>query len=83
MADTETMRASMRDEWDRLAPAWISTTAAGQNAQREHLLDDWMLRAAGDVTGKRVIDIACGEGRFSRMLAERGAKVLGVDACAA
>jgi ubiquinone/menaquinone biosynthesis C-methylase UbiE len=40
-----------------------------------------MLNAVGDVGGLRVIDLGCGEGRFSRMLAERGAKVTGVDFC--
>jgi ubiquinone/menaquinone biosynthesis C-methylase UbiE len=38
-----------------------------------------MLQIAGDVTGQRVIDLGCGEGRFCRMLAERGAETLGVD----
>ena len=35
----------------------------------------------GDVTGRTVIDLGCGEGRFSRMLAERSALVTGVDLC--
>ncbi len=38
-----------------------------------------MLRACGDVAGKRVIDLGCGQGYFSRQLAEAGAKVTGVD----
>ena len=33
----------------------------------------------GTVEGKRVCDLACGEGYFSRTLAERGALVTGVD----
>ena len=41
-----------------------------------------MLEACGDVTGMRVLDSGCGEGRFSRILAARGAAyVLGVDLC--
>lgn len=31
------------------------------------------------MTGKRVLDIACGQGRMSRHLAELGAEVVGVD----
>ncbi|MEM7032787.1 MAG: class I SAM-dependent methyltransferase, partial [Chloroflexota bacterium] len=34
---------------------------------------------AGDVSGKRVCDLACGEGHLSRALAEKGALVTGVD----
>ena len=41
-----------------------------------------MLVACGDIAGLRILDSGCGEGRFSRILAERGAQyVLGVDAC--
>ena len=35
------------------------------------------------VTGERVLDIACGQGRMSRYLARRGADVVGVDISAA
>lgn len=37
------------------------------------------LRLLGDVRGMNVLDLACGNGHTSRMLAERGAKVYGVD----
>ena len=33
----------------------------------------------GDVTGQQVCDLACGEGRVSRHLADRGARVIGID----
>ena len=43
------------------------------------MLDAWVLRALGDVSGKTVIDIGCGEGRFCRLLANLGALVKGID----
>ena len=33
----------------------------------------------GDVSGRRVCDLACGQGRVARYLADRGARVVGVD----
>jgi SAM-dependent methyltransferase len=36
-------------------------------------------RMIGDVKGKKVLDIACGEGYFSRHYARAGAEVIGVD----
>ena len=33
----------------------------------------------GDVAGQRICDLACGQGRGARSLAERGASVVGVD----
>lgn len=41
-----------------------------------------MLACSGDISGLAVLDIGCGEGRFGRMLAERGAVVTGLDPCA-
>jgi SAM-dependent methyltransferase len=37
------------------------------------------LAELGDLSGKRVLDIGCGSGRYAVALAERGADVLGVD----
>ncbi|GAA0244457.1 class I SAM-dependent methyltransferase [Haladaptatus pallidirubidus] len=38
-----------------------------------------VLNAIGPVEGKRVLEIACGTGRFTVMLAERGADIIGLD----
>ena len=38
-----------------------------------------LLELAGDVRGRRVLDLACGPGRVSRALARRGARVVGLD----
>src|SRR6516164_11052357 len=39
-----------------------------------------LMRLIGDPTGRKVIDIACGEGFYTRMIRQRGAaKVTGVD----
>jgi SAM-dependent methyltransferase len=51
----------------------------GTDHNREHLLDPATLALLGDLAGKNVLDAACGEGRFARMLAQRGAHVTGVD----
>jgi toxoflavin synthase len=38
------------------------------------------LKLVGDVEGKRVLDVACGEGHFTRMLRSAGAaEVVGID----
>jgi ubiquinone/menaquinone biosynthesis C-methylase UbiE len=38
-----------------------------------------LLAQAGNLAGKRVLDVACGHGRITRELARRGAQVVGVD----
>lgn len=63
--------------WDALADGWAEWV--NHNQTRTILLDPAHLEAAGDVSAKRVLDAGCGEGRFARMLAERGAQVTAFD----
>jgi SAM-dependent methyltransferase len=69
----------LRAQWSGFAAEWISRMDENRDDARVGILDDWMLGLCGDVRGLRVIDLGCGEGRFCRMLAERGATTLGVD----
>ena len=63
--------------WTASAEAWIKL--APEHPTRTLLLDPVMLQQSGDVHGKRVLDVGCGEGRFARLLAARGAEVVGLD----
>ena len=69
----------LRSQWTKYAQDWIET----DQAVRTGMLDTWMLDALGDVSGKTVIDIGCGEGRFCRLLSDLGAVVTGIDLTAA
>jgi 2-polyprenyl-3-methyl-5-hydroxy-6-metoxy-1,4-benzoquinol methylase len=65
--------------WDESARAYIDFIDRGESS-REALVDEHMLRLCGDVRGLRTLDVGCGEGRFVRMLADRGADSTGIDA---
>ena len=65
----------LKTQWTESAQGWIEA----DQAVRTGMLDRWMLDSLGDVRGKAIIDIGCGEGRFSRLLARLGATVTGVD----
>ena len=79
--DRFTLKNELEAQWEAMAGDWISQFQDGETSHREAMLDGWMLAAIGDVSGRKVIDLGCGEGRFSRMLAERDAMVTGVDLC--
>jgi 2-polyprenyl-6-hydroxyphenyl methylase/3-demethylubiquinone-9 3-methyltransferase len=42
-----------------------------------------ILEGLGPLTGRRILDLGCGKGRFARVLAARGARVVGLDVSAA
>jgi SAM-dependent methyltransferase len=62
--------------WNASAAAWIEDV--DQSITRK-MLDPLVLHLCGDVSDRRTIDVGCGEGRFSRMLGERGARPTGID----
>src|SRR5215212_1548335 len=75
-------KEQMATEWTTFAQNWIARIRSpGGDPSREALLDEWMLDVVGTVEALDVIDLGCGEGRFSRMLAARGARVTGIDLC--
>jgi 2-polyprenyl-3-methyl-5-hydroxy-6-metoxy-1,4-benzoquinol methylase len=63
--------------WEAIADGWAEWV--NHNDTRTFILDPAHLALLGDVRDKRVLDAGCGEGRFARMMAERGAKVTAFD----
>ena len=65
--------------WDDAADTWEEFVETGQDWYRLHLHGPALLAAVGEVRGRRVLDLGCGQGYFTRRLAEAGARVTGVD----
>jgi ubiquinone/menaquinone biosynthesis C-methylase UbiE len=63
--------------WNAIADDWIAH--ADTNDYRNYYLMPRMLAMLGDVRGKAVLDLGCGEGGYARELSRRGARVTGVD----
>jgi len=68
-----------RVAWDRAAPYWDDFVESGQDYYRTEFHGPALLDACGPVDGLRVLDLGCGQGYFSRLLAGAGARVVGVD----
>lgn len=81
MTDPSILKDDLKAQWEAMAEDWIRQAQDVENSHREAMLDGWMLDAVGEVSGCKVIDLGCGEGRFSRILTQRGAVVTGVDLC--
>jgi SAM-dependent methyltransferase len=69
----------MSDGWDESARAWIASMGERGDWSREFVLDAAMLaRIQGRGFGT-ALDVGCGEGRFCRVLQQRGVATIGVD----
>lgn len=64
--------------WEASAQQWIDNLQSRGDQARE-FLDPRVWQQFGNVEGKVVLDVGCGEGRFCRQLAEKGAIVTGVE----
>ena len=67
------------DPWDVASEGWVDFVRTGKDYYRDSLNNPATFKLIGSVKGKNVLDLACGEGYNTRILARKGAKVIGVD----
>ncbi len=65
--------------WGGVATWYDKHLESGSGTYHEKIVYPNLVRLLGDLKGKKVLDLACGQGQFSQMLAGAGASVVGVD----
>ena len=65
--------------WDENAEAWTELVRAGYDHYRDGLNTPAFLGMLPEIDGLAGLDVGCGEGHNTRLLAERGARMTGVD----
>jgi SAM-dependent methyltransferase len=65
--------------WEGNADAWTRLARAGHDVYRDHLNTPAFFAALPDVSGLDGLDIGCGEGHNTRLLADRGARITAID----
>ncbi|MEM7424942.1 MAG: class I SAM-dependent methyltransferase [Pseudomonadota bacterium] len=68
--------------WEESADAWIRSMGDDGDWSRKHVMDRVMLGRVDRRAFETALDVGCGEGRFCRMLKERGIRAVGIDATA-
>jgi ubiquinone/menaquinone biosynthesis C-methylase UbiE len=66
-------------EWNEAAKSFSDFVREGKDYFREELNNPATFRLVGSVKDKKILDLACGEGYNTRILAKKRAKVVGVD----
>ncbi len=73
------VQAQITAEWDLIAPLRHRQIESGIDLTYHHVLVPTVRSLAGDLHGLRVIDIGCGTGHLTRILAQTAKHVIGVD----
>lgn len=68
--------------WPELAEWYDGRIGDDGDLWHRELIDPTLIELVGDVRGRVVLDLACGNGYLARRFARQGAKVVGVDASA-
>jgi len=76
--DRRHLNVQTRDVWDANAAFWDDRMADGNDFHRE-LIAPAAERLLDLAPGEEVLELACGNGQFSRAMAELGANVLATD----
>ena len=69
----------IKEVWNLAAESWVDFVRKGKDSVRDEMSNPSMFELLGDINGKRILDIACGEGHNTRLVRKKGASVVGVD----
>lgn len=63
--------------WNAMGDEWVELAQTGES--RMCFIMPNMLKFIGNVKGKKILDLGCGEGGYSRELVKRGAQLVSID----
>ncbi|MBI5799047.1 MAG: methyltransferase domain-containing protein, partial [Candidatus Yonathbacteria bacterium] len=78
MAGQKSTKKAKTTSWGGVAH-WYDTLLAGDDTYQARVILPNILRAMAIKKGEKVLDLACGQGFFSRAFFHEGADVTGID----
>ncbi len=72
-------KAEATTSWGSVASWYDTHLEKGGDTYHEKVVYPNLFRILGEIKGMRILDLACGQGQFSRLLRDKGAYVTGVD----
>lgn len=68
-----------KSEWDKAAEWWDAEVGDTGTWHQKHDIEPVILKLLGKITNKKILEVGCGNGYLSRILARKGAKVTAID----
>lgn len=65
--------------YKKIAKDYHEKITRGNHFYNKYLDEPMILKLVGNVKGKRVLDLGCGSGKYSKILLRKGGRVTGVD----
>lgn len=72
-------KATKDTSWGGVATWYDKHLEKSGDTYHDKVVHPNLLRILGDIKSKQILDLACGQGIFSRLMADKGANVIGVD----
>ncbi len=72
-------KTDTKTSWGKVAGWYNNLLEEGSDTYQEKIILPHLLRLLEAKKGQEILDVACGQGYFSRAVAKQGAKVLGID----
>ncbi len=76
---TRTGKQAKDTSWGKVSEWYDKHLEHNDDTYHAKVVHPNLLKMLGEVQGKKMLDLACGQGIFSRLLADKGAHVVGVD----
>ena len=73
------LKSTSDTSWGTVASWYNDHLEKTGDTYHEKVIYPNLLRIIGDIKGKKVLDLACGQGQFSRLMRDKGAHVTGID----
>jgi len=70
---------NVKKEWNDAAESWIDFVRCRKDYYRDVLNNPAAFKLIGNIRGQVILDLACGEGHNTRILAKKGGVVVGID----
>lgn len=72
------MKDAGKTDWDNVAH-WYDNYLIGEDTYQAQVIAPNVMRLIAPQRGQRILDVACGQGYFSKFCAEKGAEIIGID----